>query len=262
MALVLAGGLLAVALLAAGAALDASRPLSQPALFAALQGASLAGAALGVAAWWRTLAGPGPRWPALVAAALGWRLAWFPIMVFSGHVASIGEWILAGVGLPIVVYPTFLVAVAALHAAAALAAIQIALPALPWLRWALVPAFLVAASVSFLRLEDLRPLPDTELHLSETVPEARTEGGNPYLEALVGPGYLPHQRVILVAAGLTYVTIPPSPWALTVRETLGELFRGKPRGSTRDRVVEHYRAYHAAHFRVGCRQLDDCPAPP
>lgn len=263
MALLLAGGLLAVALIAAGLALDASWPLPQPALFASLQAASLAGAALGAAAWWRAVAPlDRPLWPALLAALVGWRLAWFPIMVFSGHVASLGEWGLGGAGLPVVVYPTFLVAVAALHAAAALAAIQIVFPVVPWLRWALVPAFLVAASVSFLALEDLRPLPDTELHLSAPVPEPRTEGGNPYLEALVGPGYLPHQRVILVAAGLTYATIPPSPWALTVRETLGALFRETPRASTRDRVVEHYRAYHAAHFRVGCRRLEDCPQAP
>lgn len=263
MALALAGGSLAAALLAAGLGLDAARPLSQPALFVSLQVASLGGAALGAAAWWRHLRRPGQAgWAGALAALAGWRLAWFPIMVFSGHVASIGEWILVATGLPVVVYPTFLVAVATLHAAAALAAIQIAFPLVSWLRWALVPAFLVAASVSFLRLEDLRPLPDTELRLSAPVPEPRVSGGNPYLEALGRPGYLPHQRVILVAAGLTYATIPSTPWARTVRETLGALFRERPRASTRDRVVEHYRAYHAAHFRVGCRRLEDCPATP
>ena len=266
MAQVVAGGLLALALIATGLALDAARPLPQPALFLALQAASGGGALLGVVAWWRGLpdsAPPrAPRWAALLVVAAGWRLAWFPIMVFSGHVASVGEWLLVGTGLPVVVYPTFLLAVAGLHGLAALAAIQIVWPLAPWLRWALLPAFLVAACVSFLRVEDLRPLPDTELQLSAQVPEPRSQGGNPYLDALVGPGYLPHQRVILVAAGLTYATIPSTPWAVTVRETLGELFRQKPRASTRDRVVEHYRAYHAAHFRVGCRRLEACPAAP
>jgi len=177
-------------------------------------------------------------------------------------VASIGEWLLGGAGLPSVVYPTFLLAVAALHAAGALAAIQVLRPALPWLRWALLPAFAVAAGGSFLKPSDLRPLPDPFVRLPEPVPEATTAGENPYLEALVAPGYWPHQRVILVAAGLTYATIPPSPWATTVKATLGRLFRELPRASTRDRVLEHYRAYHAAHFRVGCRRLQDCPRAP
>ena len=85
-------------------------------------------------------------------------------------------------------------------------------------------------------------------------PPLQPEKGNPYLPALVGPGYWPNQRVVLLAAGLTYETIPPSPWATSVKAVLEGLFQEHPYGSSADRVREHYRAYHAAHGRIGCRR--------
>jgi len=69
-----------------------------------------------------------------------------------------------------------------------------------------------------------------------------------------------HARgVVLLAAGVTYETIPPSPWATTVKNVLVGLFDAKPFGSTGDRVREHYLAYHASHAQIGCRALADCP---
>ncbi len=250
-------------LVATGIALDRAMPLVQSALFVALQGASLMGAGIGLALAVR-LAGAAAR-PLGFAllALLSWRLAYFPIMVFSGHVASIGEWLLALSGLPIFVYPVFLLSVAALHAVAAVAISTLLAPPHPLLRWAVAPAFVVATLVSFNQLEDLRPLPDTVVQIDPSeVPPMRLEQGNPYLSALVGEGYLPNQRVVLVAAGLTYDTIPPSPWATAVKAVLEGLFLDKPFGSTRDRVLEHYLAYHAAHPRIGCRQESDCPIEP
>ncbi|MDH3684700.1 MAG: hypothetical protein OEP95_00660, partial [Myxococcales bacterium] len=84
---------------------------------------------------------------------------------------------------------------------------------------------------------------------------------NPYLEALVGPGYFPTQRVMLLAAGLTYATIPPSPWATTVKAVLEGDFEVNPHGSTADRVTEHYLAYHAAQPFLGCSDYAECPLP-
>jgi hypothetical protein len=252
---------LVVALLAAGIRLDRAFPLSQTALWSALQLAS-AGAALLAGL---VIAGE-PRWRGrrLVLAAaclLGWRLAYFPIMVFSGHVASIAEWLLLAVGLASAVYPVFLLSVAALHAAAALAASFVAAPPLPWLRWAAASAFVVAALVSVTRPSDLRPLPDLLVTLGAPVPVPAAPRGNPYLEALVAPGYFPTQRVMLLAAGLTYATIPPAPWAEAVKSTLEHDFRRNPHGSTADRVREHYLAYHAAHPWLRCRSLAACPLP-
>ena len=259
---VLVGLALASSLAVLGVLLDGRQPLPQAALFAGLQMASLSGAGLGVAVGSMRAAAPRQvLWLAL-AALVGWRLAYFPIMVFSGHVASIGEWLLVLSGLPIVVYPFFLLSVAVLHGAAAWAAGLLVQPPAPWWRLVAAPAFAVAFFVSFNQLSDLRPLPDTAWSLEDPIPPMRAEGANPYLPALTGEGYWPNQRIVLLAAGLTYETIPPSPWATTVKAVLEGLFHEKPFGSTRDRVLEHYRAYQSAHPQIGCRALADCPPGP
>jgi hypothetical protein len=200
-----------------------------------------------------------------LAAFLAWRISYFPIMVFSGHVASIGEWILLGSRvLPVVVYPVFLVSVAALHAVAGLAAGWLVDPG-PWRRGvgllaaAAIPAFAVAVLVSFSTLRDFSLLPDTSLSIAATVPSARQPVANPYLPRIAAPGYALPQRVMLVAAGLTYATIPGSPWARTVKGVLEGQFELNPVASTRERVEEHYLAYHSAHTRIGCRSLETCP---
>jgi len=260
--LLLAFLVFASSLLAWGVLIDQVDPLDQVVLWAGLQVASLTGALLGLAAMFPHAETKRQRWMFALAALVAWRLAYFPIMVFSGHVASIGEWLLLLGGAPVIVYPIFLVAVAAIHAAAAAAATLVVAPPHRAARLVLVPAFFVAACVSFLSWRDLGPLPDTAWSLDAPVPAPVTQGRNPYLPALTGPGYWPNQRVILLAAALTYDTIPPSPWATTVKHTLEKLFDELPHAATRDRVREHYQGYHSAHFRIGCRDLAACPAVP
>ena len=253
---------LAALLVLLGVRLDGLPALVQLDLFVALQLASLAGAGVGLLSVLGRAATPGRKLAFAAAALLAWRLSYFPIMVFSGHVASIGEWILALTGLPILVYPTFLISVAALHGVAAAGASCVLDPPHPLFRAGLVPAFLVALLVSFNQPRDLTLLPDTMTRLPGPVPEMRTDSENPYLTALTSSGYWPNQRLVLLAAGLTYATIPPSPWATTVEAVLVGLFAEQPHGATADRVLEHYLAYHSAHPRIGYRRLADCPDAP
>lgn len=255
------GGLLAGVLVGLGAMIGDMRPLSQSLLFSALQVASIGGAALGLAGCWRRARLAHRRVAFFVAALCSWRVAYFPVMVFSGHLASLGEWILIALGLPIVIYPTFLLAVATLHAVSVRAASWLVTPPVRAARVALIPVFLAAAMVSFVKSSDLTWLPDTVTSLRQPVPPLRSAQANPYLKALVASGYWPNQRVVLLAAGLTYETIPPSPWASAVKGVLEGLFEAHPRASTMERVREHYRAYHAAHVQIGCRRLADCPLP-
>jgi hypothetical protein len=257
-----AAAVVVLVLLAWGAAIDTARPLHQRSLFAALQLASLAGMSLGFATGFERARSSRRRVLFVVAALASWRLSYFPIMVFSGHVASIGEWLLAATGLPIVVYPVFLSAVTLLHALASVAAAELVEPRRVWVAAALAPAFLVATLVSFNKTSDIRLLPDTTTRLERPVPPAREAVENPYLPALLADGYAPNQRVMLLAAGLTYETIPESPWARTVKAVLEGLFEEDPYGSTADRVLEHYLAYHSAHFLIGCRRAADCPLSP
>lgn len=247
---------------ALGLGLDRSHPIGQQALFVSILGASLLGAGLGLGARWPRVRSNRRELLAL-AAVIAWRISYFPIMVFSGHVASIGEWLLLGTGiLPVVIYPIFLVAVAGLHGAAAIAASWLVDPPRLWLASAVAPAFLLAALISFTTPVDLVLLPDTSVRLTSPVPSARAPEHNPYLERVTAPGYLVSQRVMLVAAGLTYATIPDTPWARTVKGVLEEQFEANPVAPTRTRVQEHYLAYHSAHALIGCRSVESCRTPP
>jgi hypothetical protein len=251
---------LAVALVAAGVALDHLRPVGQAELFLALLGASLAGVGVALVWLWPRRLGIGGRVALVLALIAAWRVAYFPIMVFSGHVASIGEWLLvASRGLPIVVYPTFLLSVAVLHGVGAHAAAWLLAPPHRALVALLIPAFAVAALVSFSTAQDLRWLPDRSLSIERAVPPPRDPQTNPYLPRLTEPGYTVPQRVLLSAAGITYSLIPDAPWARTVKGVLEAEFRANPRAPTWSRVQEHYLAYRSAHGMIGCRSQDDCP---
>ena len=248
------GVLLALGLAGWGLAID-RRPFSQRRLWTAIQVASLGGAALATSYTLPQLGGAGARL-LLVLVVLGvWRLTYFPLMVFSGHVASVTEWVMAFLRIPVLVYGVFLVSIAVLHSLLALAAAQIVAPAHPLVYAAALPVLAMAAAVSFAKPADLHPLPDRFWEVSDPVPAPVAPRENPYFSRLVGTGYLPHQRVVLLAAGLTYETIPPSPWGRTVKAVLEVLFNEKPRASTADRVRDHYLSYASAHPLIGRRDF-------
>jgi hypothetical protein len=259
----IAPALVVLVLAAVGLMLDGSRSVPQPVLFLAVFSASLLGALGAMLGSWSRVSETRRRLVLLGVTWLAWRLAYFPIMVFSGHVASIGEWLLVRAGpLPVLVWPTFLLSVAALHAAAGGVASWLVRPSPPALRAAGALAFGVAALVSFTTLSDLRWLPDTAWSVERAVPAPRLPTRNPYLPRLAEAGYSVPQRVLLVAAGLTYDTIPESPWAGTVKGVLEAEFDANPRASSASRVEEHYLAYRSAHAFIGCRRPGDCPAGP
>jgi len=258
-ALALLGLGFAVFLFWKGTAFDAS-PYAQPVLWRLVHVASLGGATLGALAaarhWLRT---PGQRLAMLPLGLFVWRIVYFPVMVFSGHVASLVEWTLIALGLPVAVFGPFAVTIATLHGAVGFASAQLLRPVHRLVRYAVPVGFAVACAVSFTNGKDLRASPDRVRVLEGAIPAPVAPHRNPYLPRLTAPGYRPHQRVMLLAAGLTYETIPPSPWARTVMSVLEALFDENPHGSTADRVLEHYRAYASAHPLIGCRSFETCP---
>jgi len=240
---------LAITLLVCGVLLDRGPSLDQALLFGSVQVASLGGVAIAT----RRFLEERPRAVQarlIFGALLAWRLAYFPIMVFSGHVASIGEWIQIGIGLPPLVYPVFLVSAAVLHGLVITAAAAAVLQPRILPKAVIVGGFVFASLISFSGLADLTLLPDSTVTISEEIPPLVEGRENPYLPALSAPGYAPNQRLMLVAAGLTYETIPDAPWARAVRSALEESFRANPIATTRDRVLEHYLAYHTAQPRL------------
>lgn len=242
-----------------GLALDRSDALIQKQIFLALQAASLSGILLGAIVVARNYRSAFAWLFFLVLALAAWRLSYFPIMVFSGHVASIGEWIQLSLGLSVVIYPIFLCAVFSLNFLSTRAFIKL-IHRPRWLFTGVaIPVFIPAFAVSFSDSKDWSWLPDSTIELVEEIPLPSMAERNPYLSALSDSRYGVRQRVMLVAAGVTYETIPPSPWATSVKAVLEGLFSDNPVASTHGRVVEHYQAYHSAHTFIGCQSFEECP---
>jgi hypothetical protein len=242
-----------------GLAIDAA-PYAQHTLWRAVRIASLGGVAVGLLASWLLVLDAG--WQRLLMiplALLVWRVTYFPLMVFSGHVVSISEWIHAFVGLPIWIYGVFLLVIALLHTGVSFLFGQLLAPSHRAVYVALPALLLLASAVSFAKPEDLRWSPDRFSSLDDPVPPPVAPGRNPYLPRLFGPGYVPHQRIVLIAAGLTYETIPPSPWGRTVKAVLEVLFDERPHASAARRIHDHYLAYASAHPLIGCRSFAECP---
>jgi hypothetical protein len=247
---------LAVAVMA-GVWFDQVPVLNQLHLFAIFQVISLAGIAWGILIsldWFAARQRPVSaikKIILLLAAICVWRISYFPIMVFAGWVATLGERLTFAmsemVSLPIIIYPIFLITMLLMFAGA-----TFAMGAIVYIRhkkWMIItlPAFVMAAMVSFSKPSDMGWLPDTHVQVSEPLPVAMLPIENPYLHLLSKPEYPFQKKVLLFAAGSIYVFVPHSPWAGTVKGTLEDLFRNNPNGSTSIRIRDHYESYHVAH---------------
>ena len=249
-------------LIAGGLWLDHAPAINQTELFIAFHLASLSGIGLAVLSFWSRLQ---ERWRRVVFIAVAlvvWRITYFPLMVFAGWVATLGEWIqITTQILPHFIYPTFLLAMAIFHCLSAMAAgllLQPAGVARPK-RWFMYPAFFsgfaIAALVSFTSDSDMRILPD-EIMRDAAIPQDAHPVANPYITALKQGGYTIPQQTLLIAAGSIYPAIPHTPWSLTVKGVLEAQFRHSPRASSSQRVEEHYLGFLSAHSRIACK--NDC----
>lgn len=248
------GALTLIAALLAGVWLDRMRVLHQTSLFVVFQVISL-GAVIAAVSWW--CADVQSTWQRLlivVAAMLAWRVSYFPIMVFSGWIATLFEKLtLPYKNVPIIIYPTYLICLFVMHTIAAVAA-----GALVTLNWIYllpitVPAFVMATLVSFTGRADYKLLPDNEVTLNEPLPPGKLPTGNVYQSELEKGGLSIPRFAIIFASTTIYPLIPHSPWSATVKGTLEELFRNMPEASTAIRVRDHYVAYHRAHPLIGSR---------
>lgn len=246
-----------VILAGAGLWLDTRTVLEQATIFVAFQAASLAGTLLAAVYLCYSVEGFGKRLLVLLCAAIVWRVSFFPIMVFAGWVATLGEWLLVNTGLvPVVIYPTFLIAMAAMHwGAVMLGGVMVLQKKSLWAP-PLLMAFVVAVMVSMTAREDLTPLPDYSLAIGQSVPAVKAPQGNPYFEVLGRLDYGWPERVLIFASGAMYDMIPRTPWSTAVKSVLEHAFRDQPKASSAQRVREHYLAFRAAHPLIRCG--DDC----
>ena len=237
-------------LLIGGMILDQLTLESTSPLFAAFMTASVLGTTLGSASIWPHLASKKQQMTYAICLYIGWRFAYFPIMVLAGTGAAYTEAAALMVGIPPWIYAPFLVLMATFHAIVAIVAgwALITRSLRNWTLSALAIAPAVAVSLS--QAVDLHPLPDRCWNATPHDFTARKPVSNPYLTSLDRSEYHLQQRLLLFAAGSTYDLIPNTPWSKSVKGTLGGLFNKNPVGSSADRVEEHYFGYLAAHSHI------------
>ena len=244
--------------------------VGQPHLFWAFASASVVGVVAG-AGWFLRRRRGWRRAGTLALLLLVWRVGYFPILVFSGVVASAAEWSTSwadpGLGL---IYSVFIASVCLFHAAVAVALclatrgaapLPVAHPLLerPLVKRALDPRVLLAVAIPQIGValavsviepsEDLTLLPDWPWHAA-AVPAVHAPRENPYLSRVTEEGASVQERILAFNAGATYAIIPPSRWGNAIKGTLEHLCFSNPDGSSTDRVQEHYLAYLAAHDYV------------
>ena len=180
---------------------------------------------------------------------LAFRIAYFPIVVFSATVSCYTELVLEklGVDLPVQVFPELFVSAAFFFVA------------ISWvLFWALKERAalfgliailgLPAVLISFADRQDLTLLPDNNW-ADIQLPTVSLPKANPYGVALTANNSL-GQKMIGLSGFLLYEYIPSSSWAQAVQGTLEQAYLKNPNGNAHDQLTYHYAAFLAAHRAV------------
>ena len=254
----------------AGFVIDGRASITQSMLFWWFLAAGLGGTALGVAAVARRGTEPPKLIGAALAALVSWRLAYFPVMVFSGFVAAVGELVTYSLFGVSVVYPVFFFSLYLHGFAIAWVAASVVAPArrpedaettsrwLALLRYpprklllaAGLPALLVATLVSFTDGEDLVLFADYPWTQNPEPPPISDPNENPYLHRAFSSEFGIPSRVLFFNAGMTYGLVPETPWGGAIKGTLEAMANENPTASSTQRIRDHYLAYLAAHQRI------------
>ena len=242
-----------------GVYLDAKPALKITDLFVAFHVASLAGTASGVWSFAVATRGYRSRLLALTAGTILWRIAYFPVFVLSGWVATWFDGFSYAAQLPLTgIYFVFLPAVFTLHFVIVLVAMLVVMRR----KWLLlipgVPMLILATLVSFNQPVDVSVLPDRTISRTPGFSSQPVPQGNVYERLLKGGEYNPAQYALLYSGLILYQLIPSAPWSSAVKQVIAQGALENPYGSTADRVYEHYVAFVFAQPCV--RRSEKCPA--
>lgn len=186
-----------------------------------------------------------------LVAFVGWRLAFFPCLVMSGHAAAISEWGLRYLGAPpLTVYPILFLGLMIGTAIVVFLVGWVCFAQGNVARVVAIGMLIPTALISFTSVDDFKPLPDyTPWSEAKALPP-QDPARNIYADALEEDDVALQRIPLLGAAALTYNLIPPSPWALRVKGTLEGGFLANPKGGSLDRVLEHFQAFSTAHEQL------------
>ncbi len=177
---------------------------------------------------------------------LAFRVAYFPIVVFSATVSCYTELLLQhlAITIPIKIFPEMFVS-AALFFAVISWAVFWGLKGKVLARGLIGVLSVPAILISFANLQDLTLLPDNNW-ADLQLPKVSLPQANPYGAALGADNSL-GQKVIGLSGYVLYDYIPDAPWAQAVQGTLEQEYLQNPNGNAHDQLTYHYAAFLAAH---------------
>lgn len=258
--------LLILALACVGLWIDGQQSIGQPTLFWSFMFASSAGILGGWETATRLDRNKVRKLAALVVCVVVFRITWFPLMVFAGFIAALGEVITFGVAERSIIFPTFLVALFGMEYVVSWVAASVVtvheiddepgvggfLTAIP--RKLLIavglPSLAIAFMVSFMSADDYVLFPDEPWSEPRPVPPIVPPDGNPYLDKLESGDNGAFETVYLVNAGMTFDLVPEGPWGGAVKGTLAYLFSRQLDAPASERIADHYLGYLAAHRTI------------
>jgi len=188
------------------------------------------------------------RFGFVILQLLAFRIAYFPVVVFSATVACYSELFLEHLtlDLPIKIFPAMFVSAALMFATISYLLFGL-LKGKAILFVLIVALGAPALLISFADSKDLTFFPDNNWADIVPLPAVTQPKSNPYLEAYSSSESSIGQKVTGLAGKVLYDFIPKAPWAQAVQGTLEQEFISNPYGNSHDQLRYHYAAFLAAH---------------
>lgn len=187
-----------------------------------------------------------------IATVIVWRISFFPLLVLAGCITSWANAATNALSISAVVYPVFLVSFALLFAGAVWWAIHVLRTKRLIASVAAVCLATLATIVSFIAPADFKwPLLRSSTNLTLAAPIV-APGMNPYPLILSKAQLNWRQQLLMRIGSLTYQSLPErgAPWALSVKGSLEHLLRNASGYRSELFLVDHYRAFSAAHPKL------------
>ena len=202
----------------------------------------------------RKLPTKGKRYGFIILQLLAFRIAYFPIVVFSATAACYSELLLqyVSIDLPIKIFPALFVSAAVMYATIAYV-IFWALTGKAALYGLMFMLGIPALLISFANPQDLTFLPDNNWADIQPLPPVSLPQANPYLLGVTSTQSSIGQKMIGLAGRVLYEFIPKAPWSQAVQGTLEQEFINHPNGNSHDQLTYHYAAFLAAHQAIKSR---------
>jgi hypothetical protein len=191
------------------------------------------------------------RYGFVILQLLAFRIAYFPIVVFSATVACYSELFLQHFPLdwPVKIFPVLFVSAALMFAAIAVVLFW-ALQGKAGFYALIVVLGIPALLISFADKQDLTFLPDNNWADIQPLPMVSQPQANPYLSGVTSTQISAGKKMIGLAGSVLYDFIPNAPWAQAVQGTLEQEFINHPDGNSHNQLTDHYAAFLAAHQAI------------